>query len=100
MSQDESKSPAAEFLDEHNELRDHMSRSQKFDAMKKRKMLSIDGEQIYIVQGDVQGDEDDLYLDSIIRGANPNTDDQLARSLFLELDETQKELIMKRFMKH
>jgi hypothetical protein len=100
MSQDENKSSTATFLDEHGELRDHMSKSENFDEMKKRKGLSIDGEQIYIVQGDVQGDEDDLYLDSIIRGANPNTDDQLARRLFLELDEPHKQLIMKRFMKN
>lgn len=100
MSLDENKSSAAKFLDEHKELREHMAKSQAFAEMKKRKLLSIDGEQIYIVQGDVQGDEDDLYVDSLVRGANPTTNDQLARSLFLELDEIQKDLIMKRFMKN
>jgi len=99
MSEQDSKSPAAELLEEHPELRERMSKSERFREMKKRKALSIDGEQLYIVQGDVQGDEDDLYLDSIIRGSNPMTNDQLARSLFLELDDSQKELIMGRFRK-
>lgn len=98
MEQDR-KSPASQFLDEHPELRALMSASKNFREMKQRKSLFIDGEQLYIVQGDVQGDEDDLFVDSIVRGSNPTTGEELARNLFLELDESQKELIMKHFTK-
>lgn len=93
MSEQDSRSQAATFLDDHPELRERMTHSQMFQELKQRKGLSIDGEQVYIVQGDVQGDEDDLYLDSIIRGSNPSTEDQLARNLFLELDESQRQLV-------
>ncbi|MFY9618252.1 MAG: hypothetical protein WAM70_08045 [Pyrinomonadaceae bacterium] len=99
MSEEGRKSAAAEFLDEHPELRAFMTASEKFRDIKKRKSLVIDGEQLYVVQGDMQGDEDDLFVDTIVRGSNSATREELARSLFLELNDRQKDLIMKRFTK-
>lgn len=96
MSEPDRKTRAAQLLDEHPDLREKMSKSEKFREMKDRKALVVDDEKLYVVQGDVLGDEADLYLDSVIRGSNPMTDDQISRSLFLELDENQKELIMSR----
>ena len=63
MSEEESKSEAAKLLDEHPELREKMTKSEKFREMKNRKGLSIDNEQLYVVQGDILGDEADLDLD-------------------------------------
>ncbi len=85
-----------QFLDAHPGLRDSMSVSDKFAELKKRAGLFIDGEQIYVVRGDAQGDEDDLYLDALARGSNPHERDELARSLFLELDDHHRELILGR----
>jgi hypothetical protein len=93
------KNASAELLEEHPELREKMTQSASFRQMKQSKALAIDDEQLYVVQGDMLGDEADLYVDSIIRGSNPLTDDEIARSLFLELDESQRQLIMNRFRK-
>lgn len=93
MAEEGRKSSSAQFLDAHPELRELMSASNKFAELKKRAGLLIDGEQIYVVRGDAQGDEDDLYLDALARGSNPSERDELARSLFLELNDQQRELI-------
>ena len=99
MSESENKSPASEFLSKHPELREKMESSENFKQMKQSKALQIDDEQLYVVQGDVLGEEEDLYVDSIIRGSNSATEDQIARNLFLELDESQKNLILSQFKK-
>lgn len=99
MAESNGKTPAAELLEQHPELREKMSNSESFREMKKKKELAIDDEKLYVVQGDTLGDEADLYVDSLVRGSNPKTDDQIARSLFLELDESQQKLVTSRFMK-
>jgi len=65
MSDQVEKSSATLFLDEHPELRAAMAKSQKFPEVKKRSSLLIDGEQLYVVKGDVLGDEDELFLDGV-----------------------------------
>ena len=99
MSDRENKSPASEFLSKYPDLREKMASSENFKQMKQSKALQIDDEQLYVVQGDMLGEEEDLYVDSIIRGSNSETDDRIARNLFLELDESQKELVLSRFTK-
>lgn len=96
MAEEGRKSTSAEFLDAHPALRESMSASDRFAELKKRAGLLIDGEQVYIVRGDAQGDEDDLYVDALAKGSNPHERDQLARALFLELDEHHRRLILGR----
>lgn len=96
MTETDDKRPEAAFLDEHPELREQMAASETFRALKKRAALPLEGEQLYIVRGDMQGDEDELYLDALARGSNSLTKDALARNLFLELDEPHRELISNR----
>lgn len=100
MSEEIEKSAATIFFDEHPELRAMMDKSRQFPEMKKRKALPLmDDEQLYVVRGDTQGDEDELYLDALARGSNPESQDELARALFLELDEHSRSLIMERLGK-
>ncbi|MFN2515294.1 MAG: hypothetical protein ABR556_03695 [Pyrinomonadaceae bacterium] len=90
------KDAATLFLDENPELRTSMSKSKKFSELKKRSLLFIDGEQLYVVKGDTLGNEQELYLDGLIKGSNPANQDELYRELFLELDDNGKSLIMER----
>lgn len=99
MSNESGKSSATKFLDEHPELRTAMSESKKFAELKERAAMDIDGERLYPVRGDTLGEEDDFYLDSLIKGSSPAGVDRMygaARELFLELDERLKSLIMER----
>lgn len=105
MPEENEGSSASKFLNEHPELREAMARSQKFAELKKRKALPKDNaedheeEQLYVVRGDTVGDEDELVLDALVRGANPETNDALARELFLEMDQPQQALVMSRLRK-
>ena len=99
MVEKETKSAATRFLDAHPQLRQAMSESKIFEQVKNAASLTIDEEQLYIVKGDALGDEDDLYLDALARGAKPSTQDELSRSLFLELDDELKAIVMRRFEK-
>ena len=99
------RSSASRFLDEHPALRDARGSSQKFAELKKRAALPKDNEedkeeeQLYIVRGDTVGDEDELYLDALARGSNPEARDALARALFSELDEQLQALVMSELRK-
>lgn len=96
MPDEGERSEAAIFFDEHPELRDAMNRSKNFPELKRRSSVKIDDEQLYVVKGDTLGDEDELYLDALIRGSNPQTDDSLARKLFLEMEDHPQSLIIER----
>lgn len=96
MPPQDEKSQAALFLNAHPQLRDAMAASSAFPELKKRKALDDEGEeeQLYIVRGDTLGDEEELYLDALFRGSNPEGSDELSRRLFLELDESSRSLIL------
>lgn len=100
-----SETAASKLIDEHPDLGGVMERSQKFAELKKRLALPKDDEenkeeeQLYIVRGDTVGDEQELFIDALARGSNPETQDVLARELFLEMDEPLQALIMGRFRK-
>jgi hypothetical protein len=100
MPEQNEGSSASRFLNEHPELREAMAKSQKFAELKKRKALPKDNaedqeeEQLYVVRGDTVGDEDELVLDALARGANSETQDALARELFLEMDQRLQALVM------
>ena len=96
------KSFASTFLDEHPSLREAMSRSQKLPELKNRLALPKDDEtdeqeeQLYIVRGDTVGNEDELYVDALVRGSNPQTQDKLARELFLETESPLQALVLEK----
>jgi len=74
-----------------------MAASRSFTELKGRKLLGNDEEeeeQLYIVRGDTLGGEEELYVDAIFRGSNPEGSDELSRRLFLELDERSQSLIL------
>lgn len=56
-------------------------------------MLDVRGKELYIVGGDTLGDEDELYLDRIARGAWASSPDELSRELFLELPEELRGIV-------
>jgi len=92
MSDENQKSAATVFLDVHPEFRTAMATSRTFQEIKARATLNVDKETLYIVRGDTLGNEDDLYLDALARGAGSTVDD-VYRQLFLELDEASRALI-------
>jgi hypothetical protein len=97
MSEREYKSRANLALDEHPELRRVMNESARFADLKERFSLDeVEGERVYLVN-DTQGDEDDLFIDALAKGARESSaggeDDaqgSLYRELFLELDDELK----------
>lgn len=79
------KSAASVLLDTYPGLRAAMGASSAFHEIRARAALEIDGESLYVVRGDTLGEEDDLYVDALVRGAVSTSDDAYRR-LFLELD--------------
>lgn len=98
---DSFKSPETQFLDAHPRLRAFMSSSEKFAEIKELRKMEIPGdeEHLYVVRGDAVGGEDELFVDSLARGATPQGAGQLyaaSRELFEELDESLKALVEQR----
>lgn len=97
MSEHDYKSHANLALDEHPELRRVMNESARFAELKERFSLDeVEGERVYLVN-DTQGDEDDLFIDALAKGARgggsgveDDARELLYRELFLELDDELK----------
>ena len=68
--------------------------SQIFPQIRDQARLKVDEEELYIIMGDALGDEEDLYLEALIRGAARQGD--LNRALFEELDNHLKHMISRR----
>ena len=94
MTADELTTTAA-FFAAHPELRRSMTASSAFPRVKQANLLEIDGEKLYIVKGDALGEEEELYVEAVIRGAAGQG--ELNREVFAELDEREKELILRKF---
>ncbi len=97
MADETEKTYASNFLDKHPALRETMARSRKMDELEKKVALPKDDEseeQLYIVRGHTVGDKDELYVDALARGSNPETKDALARELFLEMDPALQALVI------
>lgn len=97
MSERDYKSQANRALDRHPELRRVMHQSPRFAELKERCSLDeVEGETVYLVN-DTQGDEDDLFIDALAKGAGAphaggedDARERLYRELFLELDDELK----------
>jgi hypothetical protein len=77
---------AKEFIVQHPELRQFMHHSPHFADLKKSLEIHFGDQTIYPVRGgDVLGGEEELLLDSLIRGENEQEMDNRYRAVFLDL---------------
>jgi len=73
-----------------------MSASLAFAAVRDRSALEIDEERLYIVHGDTLGDEEDLFVETLIRGAQTSDPSDPNRAVYLDLDDEMREVIEQR----
>ncbi|MEZ0240424.1 MAG: hypothetical protein ACAH65_06470 [Chloroflexota bacterium] len=73
-----------------------MRSSKAFAAIREAAALEIDAERLYIVRGDTLGDEEDLFLETLVRGAQADDPKDRNRTVYLELDKETREVIQGR----
>jgi hypothetical protein len=73
-----------------------MRSSKAFAAIREVAALEIDAERLYIVRGDTLGDEEDLFLETLVRGAQASDPDDPNRAVYLELEDEMREVIDQR----
>ena len=73
-----------------------MRSSAAFEAIRDKATLEIDAERLYIVRGDTLGDEEDLFLETLVRGAQASDPNDPNRKVYLELDKDMREVIEQR----
>lgn len=86
----------AELVARHPGLRDVMDRSSNFATIKQEAALKVDDQVEYIVRGDTIGDECDLFVEALVRGAASNEPSDVYRALYMELDEDARAVIAPR----
>lgn len=86
---------ALDFLRAHPEIHHRMKTSKVFSHLKQSALVELDGEELYIVKGDTLGDEEDLYIEAVIRGAAGQG--ALNRDLCAELEASERNLILREF---
>ena len=86
----------AELGARHPGLRDVMDRSPNFRTIKQNAALEIDDRVEYIVRGDTVGDECDLLVEALVRGAASNEPSDVYRALYMEVDEDTRAAIASR----
>jgi hypothetical protein len=89
-------SDAAGFLALHPGLEGAMRASERFARIRVDAALEVDAERLYIVRGDTLGDEADLYLETLVRGARSDHQDDPNRAVFLELDDELQAVVRRR----
>jgi hypothetical protein len=80
-------SDASRFFAANRGLEHAMKGSTAFQEVKREAALDIDDERLYIVRGDTLGSEEDLYLETIVRGAQRDDPNDPYRRVYLELDD-------------
>jgi hypothetical protein len=73
-----------------------MERSSRFAALARRKRILVGGHELFVSRGDALGAVEELYLDALVRGAAPGSQDAEARALYDELDEDLKRMVDER----
>jgi hypothetical protein len=73
-----------------------MTSSRTFAGIRDAAVLDIDDERLYIVRGDTLGDEADLFVEALVRGAQASDPSDPNRALYLELDDKMREVIDQR----
>ena len=96
MPDQDYKGFATQILNDHPELRDAMAQSEKFSDLKRRRLIDeVEGEKIYLVN-DTQGGEEDLYIDSLAKGAKARPggrSENIYHELYQELDDRLKVIV-------
>ena len=90
---------ARQFLEQHPELGQWKERSQIWPQVKQRHLLRGLDDELYRVQGDLIGDEDDLLVDALARGGADQSPDPLALQLFQELTPEMQQLVRRDLLK-
>jgi hypothetical protein len=80
----------------HPGLAQAMRSSKAFEAIRDKAALEIDAERLYIVRGDTLGDEADLFVETLVRGAKSSDPDDPNRAVYLDLDDELREVIDQR----
>ena len=89
-------SDAAAFMKANPGLEHAMTASKRFAHVRDAAGLDVDGERLYIVRGDTFGNEADLYLETLVRGAHTDRPDDPNRAVFLELDDELQAVVRRR----
>ena len=89
-------SEAAAFIREHPRLDAAMRTSPSFARVRDAAALEIDEERLYIVRGDTLGDEEELFVETVVRGAQASDPADPTRAVYLELDPGLQELVRQR----
>lgn len=88
-------SSTADFFASHPDIRQRMAESEAFERVKSQARVDIDDEVLYIVKGDTLGEEDELFIETVIKGANDQG--SLNQEVYRDLSEDQRRLILERF---
>jgi hypothetical protein len=67
--------------------------------LRDRAALELRGKRVFLVSGDSLGDENDLYLAELARGAGEEDAGSLSRALFLELPPELRDIIIRDLLK-
>lgn len=89
-------SDAQAFVRSYPGLVRSMHSSAAFAGIRDQAALEIDAERLYIVRGDTLGDEEDLFLETLVRGAQASDPDDPNRVVYLDLDDEMREVIDQR----
>jgi hypothetical protein len=87
------------FLSAHPSLREARARSSIWPKLRDRAALELGGTRMFLVAGDTLGDEDDLFLGELARGATEEDASSLSRALFLELPTELRSTVMRDLLK-
>jgi hypothetical protein len=87
------------FLSAHPSLREARARSSVWPKLRDRAALELGGTRMFLVAGDTLGDEDDLFLGELARGATEEDASSLSRALFLELPAELRATVMRDLLK-
>jgi len=89
-------SDACRFVRAHPTLSAAMGASVAFPPLRDGAAIEVDDERLYIVHGDTLGDVEDLYLESLVRGALATDEDDPNRAVYLELEPPARALVDQR----
>jgi hypothetical protein len=83
------------FLSAHPLLREARARSSIWQKLRDGAALELGGKRMFLVAGDTLGDEDDLFLGELARGATDDDASPLSRALFLELSPELRATVLR-----
>lgn len=87
---------AGEFVRANPGLEAAMRTSEPFARVRQGAVLELDDERLYIVRGDTLGDEAELFVETVVRGAQASDPSDPTREVYLELDDGLRALVRQR----